>query len=95
MNENPLIYRIFEDHMGHVTVQYKRYSCVDAWRPMPNERPLEIFRLNENSEQIIPPGTPNIVLPSLDQEDLRETKRYECHDNSIIDNDASKPQRKG
>ncbi|KAL3890072.1 hypothetical protein ACJMK2_002369 [Sinanodonta woodiana] len=71
----PHLYRIFSDQTGHVTVQFKEFSTDVTWRPAWDEPPLEIFKLDERSQQIIPKGLPSIVEPKMDEDDWLEVKR--------------------
>jgi hypothetical protein len=69
------IFRIFSDQTGHVTVQFKEFSTDLTWRPAWDEPPLEMFKLDERSRQIIPEGQPPLVEPKMDQDDWLELKR--------------------
>ena len=67
--------RIQKDDVGHVLVQYKRLSTDEEWHPKFEERPLEIFKIDSNGDQITPEGSPDPVPQTMDLDDLRDLKR--------------------
>ncbi|KAL5016833.1 hypothetical protein ScPMuIL_006422 [Solemya velum] len=70
----PKLYRIFLDETGHVTIQYKKLSHDEEWHPKPDERPLEIFKI-ENGQQQLPDGQPTTVVPHWDKTDIQDLRR--------------------
>lgn len=66
--------RIFLDETGHVTIQYKKLSHDEEWHPKPDERPLEIFKI-ENGQQQLPDGQPTTVVPHWDKTDIQDLRR--------------------
>ena len=70
------MFRIFKDDAGHVTVKYKKTSAEDEWHPRPNERSLEIFKIDKDGVQLSPSGSPQLVKPSLDEDEMKDLKRF-------------------
>ncbi|XP_053390852.1 uncharacterized protein LOC128553705 [Mercenaria mercenaria] len=66
--------RIFNDDVGHTTVQFKVLSTEDEWRPKHSEKPLEIFKMKDGEQQL-PEGEPEIVRPNYDAVDLQDLRR--------------------
>ncbi|KAL5004518.1 hypothetical protein ScPMuIL_017974 [Solemya velum] len=74
----PKLYRIFLHETGHVTIQYKKLSHDEEWHPKPDERPLEIFKI-ENGQQQLPDGQPTTVVPHWDKTDIQDLRRCIQH----------------
>ena len=71
-----LTFRVQKDGTGHVYVQYKKLSTEDQWHPTPDERPIEIFQLDDIGCQLTPPGHPNKVNPNMPEEDIQTLQRF-------------------
>lgn len=67
--------RIYNDETNHTTIRFKVLSTDPVWRPLPSEKPLEIFKMNCTKEQIIPSGNPAVVKPFIDPDDWDILKR--------------------
>lgn len=48
-----------------VCFRYKNWSADEEWLLLPTEEQLEIFKLDDNNEQMIPPGHPELVAPGI------------------------------
>ena len=49
------------DRPGHVSISYKNWSRDDQWHPLQGEDSVELFKLDENGEQIAPTSIPKLV----------------------------------
>ena len=54
---------------------YQRLSSSDEWYPTSDEEPLELFKFNAIGEQKFPRGHPEVVVPHVDDEELKDLKR--------------------
>ena len=59
------IFRLSDNGEGHIQIQFKYLSTDEFWRPQVGEDILEIFKLDYDGQQILPPGTPDLVNPSF------------------------------
>lgn len=65
------------DKPGHVSLVYKNWSTDEMWHPQAEDDALEIFKLDSEGKQMIPPGGPEIVAREYERkntmQDIKKT----------------------
>ena len=51
---------------GHVQCKYKHWVDDEDWKPAADEAPINMFKLDENGEEIVPQGSPDVLAPDFE-----------------------------
>lgn len=64
------------DTPDHVNLKYKLWADDEEWRPEANKNKIEMFILDEDNQQIIPEGEPQILAPDFERKtDLKQLSK--------------------